>query len=61
MRAGLAAGQTTAYLIGAAAAFVSGLLAIYLVFRLLARREFRWFGYYCLAVAALFGAWLWMT
>jgi undecaprenyl-diphosphatase len=61
MRAGLAAGQTTAYLIGAAAAFVSGILAIYLVFRLLARREFRWFGFYCLAVAALFAAWLWMT
>lgn len=44
--------------LGAMAAFVSGLITIRLVFRLLERREFRRFGFYCWAVALAFGAYL---
>ncbi len=46
------------YLWGWGAAFLAGLLAIHVVFRLLARREFRWFGFYCWAAAAGFAVWL---
>lgn len=51
-------GQGGPYLIGAIVAFVSGLAAIYAVLRLLARREFRWFGFYCWGVAIAFALWL---
>lgn len=48
----------TAFAVGGVAAFAASLAAITLVFRLLARRGFRRFGFYCLAVAAAFGAYL---
>lgn len=48
----------TAFAVGGVASFVSSLAAIMLVFRLLARRGFRRFGFYCLAVAAAFGTYL---
>lgn len=51
-------GQGSEYVLGAMVAFASGLASIYLVFRLLARREFRWFGFYCWAVAIVFGLYL---
>jgi undecaprenyl-diphosphatase len=47
------------FVAGAVAAFLSGLMAIFLVFRLLSRGEFRWFGLYCWVAAAAFGLWLW--
>jgi len=46
--------------LGFVAAFLSGLAAIHLVFRLLARRGFRKFGFYCWAMALAFGAFLWL-
>jgi undecaprenyl pyrophosphate phosphatase UppP len=49
-----------AYSLGWIAAFVSGIVAIMLVFRLLARGRFSLFGWYCLAAAAAFGAWVWL-
>mgnify|MGYP003290391261 CR=1 FL=1 len=54
------AGQGAAYLLGWIAAFVSGIVAIMLVFRLLASGRFALFGWYCLAAAAAFGAWVWL-
>jgi undecaprenyl-diphosphatase len=60
MREAVSGDATLAYLVGAAAAFVSGLAAIALVFRFLARREFRWFGFYCWAAALAFAAFLWL-
>lgn len=51
-------GQGAELALGAVAAYVSGLVAILLVFRLLATDRFRRFGFYCLAVAAAFAAWL---
>ena len=54
------AGQGAAYLVGWIAAFLSGLVAILLVFRLLASGRFALFGWYCLAAAAAFGAWVWL-
>lgn len=45
-------------LLGGWVAFFSGLAAIVLVFRFLARRSFPAFGFYCLALAASFGAWV---
>jgi undecaprenyl-diphosphatase len=53
-------GQGVAYLVGWIAAFVSGIVAIMLVFRLLARGRFSLFGWYCLAAAGAFGAWVWL-
>lgn len=44
--------------IGTIVAFASGLAAITLVFRLLARKGFRRFGFYCWAVALAFAGWL---
>lgn len=60
MRAAAFGGQAVTYLLGAAVAFVSGLAAIHLVFRLLARGELRWFGFYCWGVALAFAAFLWL-
>ncbi|HUP19056.1 MAG TPA: undecaprenyl-diphosphate phosphatase [Gemmatimonadota bacterium] len=51
-------GQGAELLVGAAVAFASGLAAISLVFRLLTRRGFRRFGFYCCSVAIAFAAWL---
>jgi undecaprenyl-diphosphatase len=59
MSAAAASGQAATYLTGAAIAFASGLTAIALVFRLLPRREFRWFGFYCWAAAIAFALFLW--
>jgi undecaprenyl-diphosphatase len=59
IQAGLA-GQGLAYSLGWIAAFVSGIVAILIVFRLLARGRFSLFGWYCLVVAGAFGAWLWL-
>jgi len=42
------------YTVGAAVAFISGLLAVYLLLGLIRKGKFRYFGYYCLAVG-LFG------
>lgn len=53
------AGEGMAFLTGWIAAFVSGIVAIVLVFRMLARGRFSLFGWYCLAAAAAFGAWVW--
>jgi undecaprenyl-diphosphatase len=60
MRAATAAGEGIVYLAGWAAAFVSGIVAIMLVFRLLQGRGFSLFGWYCFAAAAVFGAWVWL-
>jgi undecaprenyl-diphosphatase len=60
LRAAAAAGATFPYLIGWIAALLSGIVAILLVFRLLERRSFSHFGWYCWAAAAAFGAWLWL-
>jgi len=57
--AGSGAWLSPPFLAGAVAAFLSGLAAIFLVFRLLGRGEFRWFGLYCWVAAAAFGLWLW--
>jgi undecaprenyl pyrophosphate phosphatase UppP len=54
------AGATIPYLAGWIAALLSGIVAILLVFRLLARRGFPLFGWYCWAAAAAFGMWLWL-
>ena len=54
------AGEGMAYLAGWIAAFVSGIVAIMLVFRLLAGRRFSLFAWYCFAAAAAFGAWVWL-
>ena len=59
LRAGFAAGSGGTYLVGWVAALVAGLVAIALVFRMLERRAFPNFGWYCWAAAAAFGAWLW--
>lgn len=59
MRTATAAGEGIMYLVGWVAAFVSGIVAIMLVFRLLAGRWFSLFGWYCIAAAAAFGAWVW--
>lgn len=48
-------GEGTELLLGAGTALISGLVAITLVFRLLAGHGFRRFGFYCWIVAALFG------
>ena len=53
-------GQGVAYSLGWIAAFVSGIVAIMLVFRLLAGGRFSLFGWYCLAAAGAFGAWVWL-
>lgn len=53
-------GQGVAYLAGWIAAFVSGIVAIVLVFRTLAGGRFSLFGWYCLAAAGAFGAWVWL-
>lgn len=45
-------------LFGGGVAFFSGLAAIVVVFRFLARRTFPAFGFYCLALAGSFGIWL---
>ncbi len=45
-----------AVLAGFAAAAISGYLAIGLLLRLLRERKFQWFGFYCLALAALLAA-----
>ncbi|MFN2383300.1 MAG: undecaprenyl-diphosphate phosphatase [Gemmatimonadota bacterium] len=45
-------------LLGIFAAFGAGIGAIMLVFRLLEKREFQWFGAYCWAAALAFGAWM---
>lgn len=58
IRALAGSGQVEAMAIGVVASFVSSLVAIAAVFRLLAGRHFRWFGFYCLAAGAVFGAWL---
>jgi undecaprenyl-diphosphatase len=47
------------FVAGGMMAFLTGLVTIFLVFRLLDRGEFRWFGLYCWAAAAAFGLWLW--
>ena len=60
MRAATQAGQAIEYMVGWVAALVAGILAIMLVFRLLARRAFPLFGWYCWAAAIAFGAWLWL-
>ncbi len=52
------AGMADVFVIGGIVAFASALLAIGVVFHTVGRREFRWLGFYCLAAAALFGAWL---
>lgn len=59
MGTAMAAGEAIVYLVGWVAAFVSGMIAIMLVFRLLAGRGFSLFGGYCFAAAAAFGAWVW--
>lgn len=51
-------GMADTLAIGGAAAFLSAIAAIRLVFRLVDRRRFRWLGFYCLIAAAGFGAWL---
>ncbi|HEY7472197.1 MAG TPA: undecaprenyl-diphosphate phosphatase [Gemmatimonadota bacterium] len=53
-------GDGAAYLAAWIAAFGSGIAAIMLVFRTLAGRRFSLFGWYCLAAAAAFGAWVWL-
>jgi undecaprenyl-diphosphatase len=58
VQAAAAGGTTDTFAIGSAAAFLSGIGAIRLVFRLVDRRRFRWLGFYCLVVAGVFGAWL---
>jgi undecaprenyl-diphosphatase len=58
LQAGLAAGSGTVYLLGWGTALLAGLVAIALVFRLLERRAFAHFGWYCWAAAAAFGTWL---
>jgi undecaprenyl-diphosphatase len=58
LKAGLATGSGTVYLLGWVTALVAGLVAIALVFRLLERRAFAHFGWYCWAAAAAFGTWL---
>lgn len=60
LRAGFSGGSGGAYLLGWVAALVAGLVAIALVFRLLERRAFPNFGWYCWCVAAAFGTWLWL-
>ncbi|MGH7549761.1 MAG: undecaprenyl-diphosphate phosphatase [Gemmatimonadota bacterium] len=52
------AGMADVFSIGVVFAFASALVAIRVVFRTIGRREFRWLGFYCLAIAALFGMWL---
>jgi undecaprenyl-diphosphatase len=52
-------GDGAAFLAGWIAAFVSGIAALVLVFRSLAGRRFSLFGWYCIAAAAAFGAWVW--
>jgi undecaprenyl-diphosphatase len=59
LRTAAAAGSGFVYMVGSVAALLSGIVAIMLVFRLLARRGFSEFGWYCWAAAAAFGAWLW--
>ncbi|MGH7566622.1 MAG: undecaprenyl-diphosphate phosphatase [Gemmatimonadota bacterium] len=59
LQSAAAAGSGLAYMAGWVAALVSGIVAIMLVFRLLARRGFSHFGWYCWAAAAAFGTWLW--
>jgi undecaprenyl-diphosphatase len=60
LRAAAGAGATIPYLAGWVAALLSGIVAIVLVFRLLARRGFPLFGWYCWAAAVAFGVWLWL-
>ncbi|MGH7544277.1 MAG: undecaprenyl-diphosphate phosphatase [Gemmatimonadota bacterium] len=58
LRTAAGTGMADVFAIGSVAAFVSAIAAIGLVFRLVDRRRFRWLGFYCLVVAAVFGAWL---
>lgn len=58
MRALAATGMGAELLVGALAAFVSGLAAIAVVFHVLERGVFRRFGFYCWGVVVVFGAWL---
>ncbi|MGH7562917.1 MAG: undecaprenyl-diphosphate phosphatase [Gemmatimonadota bacterium] len=51
-------GMADVFSIGVVVAFASALVAIRVVFRTIGRREFRWLGFYCLTIAALFGMWL---
>lgn len=60
MRDAAQAGQGLVYAVGLMGALVAGIVAIMLVFRLLARRAFPLFGWYCWAAAIAFGAWLWL-
>ena len=59
MRTAAGAGLGLVYTVGWVAALISGIVAIMLVFWLLARRGFAFFGLYCWAAAAAFGTWLW--
>ena len=51
-------GMGGVFAVGAATAFASALVAIGAVFRAVGRQQFRWFGFYCLAAAGTFAAWL---
>lgn len=57
----LRSGLGAELLFGMGVAFVSGLITIRLVFRLLASNSFRRFGFYCWAVAVAFAGWLLAT
>jgi undecaprenyl pyrophosphate phosphatase UppP len=54
-------GEGLALVVGTATAFLSGLLAIAIVFRLLAKQELRKFAYYCWVAAVAFGVYLALT
>lgn len=43
----------SSYVIGFFAACISGILAIFLVLKLLESKHFKWFGYYCIAVGLI--------
>lgn len=58
IRAATESGGWGLVVLGITAAFVAGLGAIVLVFRLLERQAFQWFGVYCWGAALAFGAWV---
>lgn len=58
VREAASSGMAEVFAIGWIAAFLSGILAIGIVLRLVDRHRFRWLGFYCLLAAGLFGAWL---
>lgn len=58
IRAATESGGPGLVLLGIVAAFAAGFGAIVLVFRLLERRAFQWFGVYCWSAALAFGAWV---